>query len=54
MRKILSLVLIICLALGISAVSAQAAPVEITFWHSMGGVNGEAIAKMTEDFNTAY
>ena len=54
MRKILSLVLVICLALGISAVSAQAAPVEITFWHSMGGVNGEAIAKMAEDFNTAY
>ncbi len=54
MRKILSLVLVLCLVLGIGAASAQAAPVEITFWHSMGGVNGEAIAKMVEDFNKAY
>ena len=54
MRKILSLVLVLCLALGIGAATAQAAPVEITFWHSMGGVNGEAIAKMVENFNTAY
>jgi len=54
MRKILSLVLVLCLALGMSAASAQSAPVEITFWHSMGGVNGEAIAKMVENFNTTY
>ncbi len=54
MRKILSLILALCLTLGLSGAFAAEAPVEITFWHSMGGVNGEAIAKMVEDFNVAY
>lgn len=53
MRKILSLFLALCLTLGLSAALAGEAPVEITFWHSMGGVNGEAISKMVEDFNAA-
>ena len=54
MRKLLSLLLALCLTLGLSTAFAAAAPVEITFWHSMGGVNGEAIAKMVADFNAAY
>ncbi|WP_411681125.1 ABC transporter substrate-binding protein [Clostridium thailandense] len=29
-------------------------PVEITFWHSMGGKNGQAIAKMVSDFNSSH
>ncbi len=53
MRKILSLILALCLTLSLSAAFAGEAPVEITFWHSMGGANGEAISKMVEDFNTA-
>ncbi|MBV7275366.1 ABC transporter substrate-binding protein [Clostridium sp. PL3] len=28
--------------------------VEITFWHSMGGKNGQAIAKMVSDFNSSH
>jgi len=28
-------------------------PVEIEFWHAMSGVNGEALQKLTDDFNTA-
>ena len=54
MRKFLSLALALCLLLGLTSAFAEAAPTEITFWHSMGGVNGEAIAKMVEDFNVAY
>jgi sn-glycerol 3-phosphate transport system substrate-binding protein len=54
MRKILSLTLALCLMLGLTSAFAAAAPTEITFWHSMGGANNEAIAKMVEDFNVAY
>ena len=54
MRKILSLMLAVSLLLGLGTAFAQTAPTEIVFWHSMGGVNGEAIAKMVEDFNQAF
>lgn len=55
MRKTISLVLTILFLLGLSSIgAAEGAPVEIVFWHSMGGVNGEAIAKMVEDFNAEY
>ena len=40
--------------LGHGVGTASADTREITFWHSMGGVNGEAITKMVEDFNAAY
>ncbi|MDD3572508.1 MAG: extracellular solute-binding protein, partial [Eubacteriales bacterium] len=54
MRKILSLILAASLLLGLGSAMATESPTEIVFWHSMGGVNGEAIAKMAEDFNVAY
>ncbi len=54
MRKLLSLILAASLLLGLGSALAADAPTEIVFWHSMGGVNGEAIAKMVEDFNAAY
>lgn len=54
MRKILSLILTAVLLLGLGSALAQSAPTEIVFWHSMGGVNGEAIAKMVEDFNKEF
>jgi len=54
MRKLLSLALALCLLLGVTSAFAAQPATEITFWHSMGGVNGEAIAKMVEDFNAAY
>ena len=53
MRKLISMVLALSMLLSLGAVLAED-PVEITFWHSMGGVNGEAIAKMVEDFNQEY
>lgn len=53
MRKTLSLLLALALMLGITGALASE-PVAITFWHSMGGVNGEAIAKMVEDFNQEF
>lgn len=34
--------------------AASNKPVEITFWHSMGGKNGEAITKMVKDFNASH
>ena len=33
------------------ATAEEAKGAEITFWHSMGGVNGEAIAELVENFN---
>ncbi len=53
MKKLLATLLsvIMLFTLGLGALAE--APVEITFWHSMGGVNGEAISKMVEDFNVA-
>ncbi len=54
MKKLLSFVLCACLLLTLflPAVLAEE-PVKIIFWHSMGGVNGEAINKMVADFNAA-
>ncbi len=54
MRRRLTLLLTLSLMLSLTAASVFAAPVELTFWHSMGGVNGEAISKMVSDFNTEY
>lgn len=38
-------------ALGFSAVAAMAEPVEVNFWHAMGGQLGERVDKMAADFN---
>lgn len=55
MKKLVSLFLILAMALSMSLIaSAEEAPVEITFWHAMGGVNGEAITTMIENFNKEY
>ncbi|MDD3336028.1 MAG: ABC transporter substrate-binding protein [Eubacteriales bacterium] len=53
MKKLLSLVLSIAMLVSLCSFAQAEGEVELTFWHSMGGVNGEAIAKMVEDFNTA-
>ncbi|AJA46648.1 sn-glycerol-3-phosphate-binding periplasmic protein UgpB [Clostridium pasteurianum DSM 525 = ATCC 6013] len=36
------------------AKASDGKPVEITFWHSMSGKNGEAITKMVNDFNSSH
>lgn len=55
MKKLLSLALCLLMTLALLVPAALAEdPVKITFWHSMGGVNGEAITKMVDDFNKAY
>ncbi|MFA6690024.1 MAG: ABC transporter substrate-binding protein [Sphaerochaetaceae bacterium] len=61
MKRVLGLILVgllaasFCFAGGSSetkaATAQQAGPVKITFWHAMGGVNGEAIAAMVDEFN---
>ena len=53
MKKMLSLCLILALFAGLVLPVNAENPVEIIFWHSMGGVNGEAIVKMVDDFNKA-
>ncbi len=37
-----------------SANSSTKKPIEITFWHSMGGKNGAAIEQMVKDFNSTH
>ncbi|NLV57384.1 MAG: ABC transporter substrate-binding protein [Clostridiales bacterium] len=54
MKKLLSLVLSIAVLMSLGSFALAEDPVQLTFWHSMGGVNGEAITKMVEDFNAAY
>lgn len=39
---------------GGNTTSTQGKPVEITFWHAMGGKNGQAITKMVNDFNSSH
>ena len=54
MKKLLSLLLALMMVLSLGCAFAEGTPVEITLWHAMGGVNGEAIVKLVEDFNAAY
>ncbi|MEA5014802.1 MAG: ABC transporter substrate-binding protein [Candidatus Limiplasma sp.] len=54
MKKLLSLLLAIAVLMSFGSFALAEAPVELTFWHSMGGVNGEAITKLVDDFNAAY
>ncbi len=64
-KKMISLFLVATMALGLGAcgnkkeeakkteesiVTKIESPVEIEFWHSMNGANGEALKKITEDF----
>lgn len=55
MKKFLSILMVLTMTLSmVGFAMAEGAPVEIVFWHSMGGVNGEAITQMVSDFNTEY
>ena len=46
--------LIAAAALGAASfASAQAEPVEVNFWHAMGGALGETVDKMAADFNAS-
>ncbi len=53
-RKLLCALLTLCLALGLVAPAAlaAAAPVEITFWHSMDGAFADLLNKQVDLFNT--
>ncbi|WP_160676725.1 ABC transporter substrate-binding protein [Clostridium sp. C8-1-8] len=62
-KSIIASMLIAALGVGLFAgcskndskdASADGKPVEITFWHSMGGAGGDAIKKMVEDFNKTH
>lgn len=62
MKKLFSLMMVAALTLGLSACGKTAddnpdivteipAGTEITFWHAMGGKNGEAVTALVEKFN---
>ena len=53
-KKIASLVLALLITVSVicaTQVKAEEDKIEITFWHSMGGVNGEAVDYLVEKFN---
>ncbi len=54
MKKLVSLFAAVMMLLSLIPATLAEAPVEIVFWHSMGGVNGEAITAMVNSFNEAY
>ncbi len=54
MKKLVSLLAAIMMLLTLVPAALAEAPVEIVFWHSMGGVNGEAVTAMVDSFNKAY
>ena len=39
------------LAMAVGAGSAMAEPTEIQWWHAMGGLNGERVNRIANDFN---
>lgn len=62
-KKLLSIVLAASMVTAVAAGCGKGSdegggksdkPVELVFWHSMGGAGGEAITKMVEDFNKAH
>jgi len=55
MKKLISMILAVTILLGTAGLAAATEePIQITFWHSMGGVNGEAITQMAADFNQSH
>lgn len=53
MKKFVSILAALMMLLTLVPAALAETPVEITFWHSMGGVNGEAITTMVNSFNDA-
>jgi sn-glycerol 3-phosphate transport system substrate-binding protein len=49
----LLLTIVMCVSLAGNAPVAHAAT-EITFWHAMGGTNGQVVTKLVADFNAAH
>jgi sn-glycerol 3-phosphate transport system substrate-binding protein len=54
MKKLVSVLAALVMLLSLIPAALAEAPVEIVFWHSMGGVNGEAVTAMVDSFNKAY
>jgi sn-glycerol 3-phosphate transport system substrate-binding protein len=53
MRKAIVLLLALAVLLGLASGPLWAAPIEISWWHAMTGVNGERINKFSADFNAS-
>lgn len=51
MKKLLSVVLALALCTTFICVAMGEETREVIFWHAMGGVNGEMITKLTDDYN---
>lgn len=52
-KRALSMLLVGAMVAAMAVPVSAAEKQEITFWHAMGGVNGEAIQKMVENFNAS-
>lgn len=52
--KLMVLILVLALVLPMAAVSAQEGPIELVFWHAMGGSRTAFIERMVEDFNYTH
>lgn len=61
-KKFISLLMVSLMAVGAltgcgssgGQASGGSKPVQITFWHSMSGKNGQALTKMVNDFNSSH
>jgi len=53
MRSLKVLLLAASLLAGLAVSAAQAAPVDVQWWHAMSGVNKERIEKFANDFNAS-
>ncbi|MDR1569106.1 MAG: ABC transporter substrate-binding protein [Oscillospiraceae bacterium] len=54
LKKGTALLTLVVLLISCWSVGANAADLEIVFWHSMGGMGGEAIDKMVSDYNATH
>ena len=52
-KKLAAVLLSGAMVASMSMVAGAEDKIEITFWHAMGGVNGEATQQMIDDFNAS-
>lgn len=51
--RLLSTLLVFAMLLMSCVCASAEGPVELSFWHCMGGAKGEAVQKLVDDFNTS-
>ena len=51
--RILAMLLALIMVLGMGATAVAEEPIELSFWHCMGGAKGEAVQTLVDDFNAS-